>query len=403
MNILQVISTVDPEQGGMPEAFRQMAFALKDLGYQPETVTLDSPDASWLQLVPGTIHALGPSRHKYAFNKQLIPWLDKHISTYDAVVVHGIWQYHGFAVPHVARKHSIPYFVFVHGQLDPWFKIAFPLKHAKKWLYWNLVGFRALRDAAAVLFTSDLERDLARRSFKRYRAREAIIGFGISAPESRPVQQRELFLHKFNNLTNKRLLLFLSRLHPKKGCDLLIQSFSQIASRDPDLHLVIAGPDEDGEQKKLVALAAAHGIAERITWTGMLNGDLKWGAFHAAEVFVLPSHSENFGLVVAEALACGLPVLITDKVNIWMDVLREGAGFVETDTLQGTLKLLDRWLGCSKEQISLMRMRSKICFERQFEIHQPARRLVDLIERRPHVQGNADIQLDELSEKPGGL
>ena len=303
------------------------------------------------------------------------------LKEFDAVLVDGIWQFQSFGTWLGTRRNSPPYFVFVHGALDPWFKRAYPLKHIKKWLYWPWAEYRVLRDAQAVLFTCDEERILARQSFWLYQAKEAIIDFGIPEPGGNPHGQHEEFFRSYPSTRNKRLLLFLSRIHPKKGCDLLIEAFAKVAERDPALHLVMAGPDQEGWQQKLVDLSKARGVENRITWTGMLTGDKKWGAFHAAEVFVLPSHSENFGIVVVEALACRLPVLISDKVNIWREIVQDGAGFAEPDTLDGTVALLERWLGLSADELLQMRIRARACFEGHFEIQQAARKLVKVIEQ----------------------
>jgi glycosyltransferase involved in cell wall biosynthesis len=232
-----------------------------------------------------------------------------------------------------------------------------------------------------VLFTCDEERILARESFWLYQVNEAIIDFGIPDPSGDPHEQRKQFFRSYPALRNKRLLLFLSRIHQKKGCDLLIEAFARVAARDPALHLIMAGPDQEGWQQELMALAQARGVKDRITWTGMLIGDMKWGAFHAAEVFVLPSHSENFGIVVAEALACGVPVLITDKVNIWREIVQDDAGFAELDTIEGTVALLERWLGLSADELHQMRNRARACFEDRFEIQQAAKKLVSVIEQ----------------------
>ena len=113
----------------------------------------------------------------------------------------------------------------------------------------------------------------------------------------------------------------------------------------------------------------------------MLTGDMKWGAFHAAEIFMLPSHSENFGIVVAEALACRVPVLVSDKVNIWRAIVQDGAGFAEPDTLDGTVTLLERWIGLSTDEIHQMRIRARACFEDRFKVQQAAKKLVSVIER----------------------
>ncbi len=392
MNILHVIGTLDPAFGGPVEALRQQTVALHELGHRSEVVTSDPADAPWLHDFPGMIYALGPSWLKYRYNPRLMGWLQAHVGRYDVVIASGIWQYQTFAVWRAARRTGFPYFVFVHGMLDPWFKRAFPLKHAKKWLYWPWATYPVLRDAEAVLFVTDKERLLARQSFWLYRAHEAVVGYGIGDPGGDPLELRKRFLDAYPTLAGKRLVLFISRIHPKKGCDLLIDAFAQAALRDPSLYLIMAGPDTDGWQAGLMDLARAREVAERIHWTGMLSGELKWGAFRAAEVFVLPSHSENFGVVVVEALACGLPVLITDKVNIWQEIVEDGAGFAETDTQAGAAALLRRWLALPPERVSEMRVRARACFERHFTARQAAHALVDVIERRREGSHEGNLQ-----------
>ena len=135
----------------------------------------------------------------------------------------------------------------------------------------------------------------------------------------------------------------MGRLHPKKGCDLLLEAYAATLANDPAWRLVFAGPDASGWQQTLQSRADALGIADRIVWTGMLRDTLKWSAFAAAEVFVLPSHQENFGIAVAESLACGVPVLISREVNIWREIEAANAGFVAPDTIEGTTSLLTRW------------------------------------------------------------
>lgn len=381
MKILQVISTLNPSLGGQLEALIQSVHGFDILGHKSEVLTLDGLDAPWIASFPAVVHALGPGIGRYKFTMRLIPWLKLHSRDYDAVLIHGIWQFQSFGTWLAVRSDSPPYFVFIHGALDPWFKRVYPLKHVKKWLYWPWAEYRVLRDAQAVLFTCDEERILARKSFWLYQVNEAIVDFGIPDPGGDPHRQREHFFQGFPSLRRQRLLLFLSRFHPKKGCDLLIEAFARVAAKDPALHLVMAGPDQEGWRQKLMAQTQARGVKDRITWTGMLTGDMKWGAFHAAEVFVLPSHSENFGIVVAEALACRLPVLITDKVNIWREIVQDGAGFAEQDTFDGTVALLERWLGLSVDEIHQMRGRARACFESHFEIQQAAKKLINVIEQ----------------------
>jgi len=323
--------------------------------------------------------AVGPAFFRYGYAPRLVEFLQLHVHEYDIVIVNGLWQYCGLAVWRVMKRLDVPYIVFTHGMLDPWFKKTYPLKHLKKWLYWPWAEYRVLRDARYVVFTCEDERLLARESFWLYKVREAVTSFGTSSPPIESERLTEEFFSTYPAIRGKRLALFLSRIQAKKGCDILIEAFASVALQDESLHLVIAGPDQEGWVLQLKELACRLGIAERITWTGMLLGDLKWGAYYASEVFCLSSHQENFGIVVAEALACGRPVLISNKVNIWREIETDKAGFVESDTVEGTLRNLERWLALNEKEYGAMANRAMATFQRRFHIDRAAMRLLEII------------------------
>ncbi len=358
------------------EAVCQISRVLEGMGHRTEVVSTDDPASAWLADLPFQTHALGPGRTSYAYVPRLVPWLKANAERFDAVIVNGLWQYPSFAVWRALRGTPTPYFVYTHGMLDPWFKRTYPLKHLKKRLYWPWGEYRVLRDAKAVLFTCAEEKLLARQSFSRYSATEVVVSFGTSAPAGDPDRQREAFLSMHPELRGKRLLLFLGRIHAKKGCDLLIEAFGLAARMDPALRLVMAGPDQSGWRAALERRASGLGVGERISWPGMLTGDAKWGAFYASEAFVLPSHQENFGIAVAEALACGLPVLISDKVNIWREIAGDGAGLVAEDDAEGTRRMLDQWMQMDAQAKAEMGRRAPLCFRRHFEISRAAQSLV---------------------------
>ena len=387
MKLLRVISSIDPNGGGPIEGVTKIGEELKRMGHVQEIVCLDAPNQPFVVSHPAKVHALGPSKGSYRYNPALDLWLSAHARNYDAVIVNGIWQYHSFGTWRALAGTGVPYFVFTHGMLDPWFKRTYPLKHVKKWLYWPWAEYRVLRDATAVIFTCEEERLLARKSFWLYRCNEAVTAYGTSAPPDDAEGLKEKFLTQHPGLRGKRLFLFLSRIHEKKGCDLLIEAFARVAPNHPDLHLVMAGPDQTGWAVQLKAQAARLGIAARITWPGMLQGDDKWGAFHATEVFCLPSHQENFGIVVAEALGCGKPVLISDKVNIWREIEADGAGIVRPDTVEGTIDALRTWLALTPEAQNSMREAGRHCFENRYRIERVAADLVDIISR--HLNAGA--------------
>ncbi len=380
MRILHAIHSTNPKGGGPIEGVRQLAARNMAAGHEIEIVTLDAPNSSWLRDIPIECHAMGPSLLSYGYTPRFVPWLRENHRRYDVVIVNGIWQYNSFGTWRALRDTSTPYCVFTHGMLDPWFKRNYPLKHLKKLLYWPWGDYRVLRDALAVLFTSEEERRLARQSFWLYRCDECVITYGTSGPTGNKAQQLRLFFQAFPELEAKRFLLFLGRIHEKKGCDLLIQAFanslSQLQNKDglqlDDLHLVFAGPDDNLFARRLKEMAMRLGVNSKVTWTGMLSGDLKWGSFHCADAFVLPSHQENFGIAVAEALACGVPVLISNKVNIWREIKMHQAGIIESDDLEGTTLMLKKWMRLSPDDRAAMKANAATCFHHCFNIEKVA-------------------------------
>jgi glycosyltransferase involved in cell wall biosynthesis len=179
------------------------------------------------------------------------------------------------------------------------------------------------------------------------------------------------------------VLLFLSRIQEKKGCDILIKAFAKLAAQHPKLHLVMAGPDQTGWVQTLKTLAQELGIAERVSWPGMLKGDMKWGAFYASDAFILTSHQENFGIVVAEALGCGLPVLISDKVNIWREIEADGAGIVNSDTVEGSVQTLQTWLALGPDARQQMALQAKATFAKRFTVKAMCESLCHAIRKFP--------------------
>jgi glycosyltransferase involved in cell wall biosynthesis len=384
MRVVYVIHSANPAGGGPIEGVKQMGVVNRRLGHMIEVVCMDPPPAPWLADFPLPIHPMGPARSGYGYTPRLIPWLRQHASEYDMVVVNGLWQFNGFGVWRALRKTGQPYCLFTHGMLDPWFKRHYPLKHLKKWLYWPWAEYRILRDAAAVLFTSEEERIQARRSFWLYRCREIVVNYGTAGPGGDSAAQGNLFLEKFPALRGKRVLLFLGRIHEKKGCRELIEAFRQVffqRGKDAgDIRLVMAGPADSDFARELRSDAERYGLADWLLWPGMLTGDLKWGAFHAADAFILPSHQENFGISVAEALACGVPVLISNKVNIWREIEQDQVGLVDSDDTDGAIRLLERWAPLDGSWREEVRPKCRDCFLRRFEITKAAHGVIDVFQ-----------------------
>jgi len=380
LRILHFIHSIDPATGGPVEGLRQRCSIYRMNGHVVEVACLDSPASVAGWDFPAKISALGPGWGVFGYSRRVMPWLKANLSRFDVVFLDGVWQYNLYAAHRALAGTDIPWAIFVHGMLDPYFRERYSLKHIKKVIYWKCFLGKIMCDASAVLFTCEEEKILARQSFTPYKIKERVVPYGTFGPDCDLHEAREEFLARWPELRGKRLALALGRIHPKKATDILIEAYAKTLGRDDRWHLVIAGPDQIGWQKELEALAAQLGISHRITWAGMLEGTLKWGAFSAAEVFVIPSHQENFGIVVAEAQACGLPVIFSEKVNIWREVMNYWAGLVGEDTIEGTTITLQRWSELSAEEVDELRLRSKKCFHELFDFNVTSKRAMADVE-----------------------
>ena len=375
MHILHMINTLSPDSGGPPEAVRQLTKGYLAIGATIEVVCLDNPRAEFLSDINCPVHALDQSFvGRYSFSPRLWRWLRTNVGRFDGIVMNGIWSFPGVALRFAARRAGKPYGVFTHGALDPWFNRKYPFKHLKKLLYWP-IQHAVLRDALAVFFTSKTERDLAKTSFSPGEWNSVVVPYGIVEPlvsPEGPAAQIEAFYCKLPKLRGRHYLLFLARIHEKKGCDLLLEAFAKLAAAASDVDLVIAGPDQVRMQAKLIRMAEQLGIADRVHWPGLIGGDVKWGALRACDAFILPSHQENLGISVVEALSVGRPVLITYQVNIWQEIKADGVGLADEDTLEGIVRLLQAWFDLLPAERAAMAARAEPCFSSRFSMKQAA-------------------------------
>ena len=280
MRLLHVICTTDSESGGPIEALKRISDVMVRDGHTIQAVSLESPTEAAKRNFTFPLMGIGSGIGKYRFATSLTPWIKQNAGNYDAVILHGLWNYSSAGAWRALRNLRTPYFIFAHGMMDPWFKAKYPIKHFAKQLYWTLIEGRVLRGARRVLFTCGEEMVQARNVFRGHPYRERVVLFGTADPRTESATAVAEFRNAFPTLKNRKSLLFLSRIHPKKGCDLLINAFADCLAEIPaDLDLVMAGPDQVGWTNELKALASKRGVAERVHWTGMLTGNLKWGAF----------------------------------------------------------------------------------------------------------------------------
>ncbi len=387
MKLLRAIHSLNPAGGGPVEGIRQMTPILARRGVETTVLCQDDPGAPWLADFPATVHALGEGEG-YGASRRLVRWLDEYVRTFDCACVHGVWKFHGYAVRRTARRHGVPYLLYPHGMLDPWFNRRYPLKRIKKQIYWWWMEYWNFRYAARVCFTSQEEMRLAAQSFVPYRATGTVIPYGTVSPEIDLDAAASAFRRDFDLADSERILLYLGRFHEKKGIDMLIQAWKRLQKGVNGAaagRLILAGPRGDPAYEARLRRAAGADWSEesdqgKSIWRiRALNGPSKWGALRAARFLVLPSHQENFGMVVAEALAAGTPVLLTRQVNIWREVVEAGAGWAEEDTEDGVLSLLQRAMLVPDDESTAMRNRARACFAEHFDLDRGAERFVEVL------------------------
>ena len=347
MKILRVISSMNPISGGPCQGIRNSIPHLQKMGTVNDVVCLDNEDDFYGVDDNFTIFKLGKGITSYQYSSKLLKWLEKNIVNYDAVIVHGIWQYPNYAVYKVIKslnkqKKIVPkVIVMPHGMLDPYFQ----KDASRKWkakrneIVWELTEKRAINAADAMFFTCEEELLLARTTFDGYHPRKEInVGYGIQNPPEK-TEQQQLAFQAILPTFDSSYWLYLSRIHPKKGIDLLIKSYISLCSSNVDVpDLVIAGPVDSEYAKEMIDLAQNN---SKIHFTGMLKGDAKWGAMYGCEAYLLPSHQENFGIAIVEAMACRKPVLVTQQVNIWREIKASDSGWIlETSTANNIEKIL---------------------------------------------------------------
>ncbi len=368
----EVLSHVDPRYGGLSAAVPALTAAIEAEGrYATRVAAFCLPEE---QRVPDRMGAerisFWPvSRMVWLRDRGLRTRWEALVAASDGVHIHGLWEQSSASAAAAARREGKPYVVSAHGMLEPW---ALRNKRWKKRVYSALVERSVVQGAACLHALTRAEAV----NYREYGAKGAIaiIPNGVRIPgEVSP----EIFLAAHPQLRGKRLVLFLGRLHPKKGVDLLVDAWGELAGSWPEAHLVLAGPDEDGTRAKLEEQIATRGLRESVSFTGMLSGAIKWSALAAASCFTLPSHSEGLSMGVLEAMGMGLPVLVTEGCHM-PEVLETGAGW-QTRPMAGELATALGTFLCNSDGVNrAMGERGRRLVEERYSWESVGARMADL-------------------------
>ncbi len=342
LRILQVIASLAPRYGGPSVACPALARALVRLGATVTVFTTNVDGPRKYRLPSGTTEQRDGVQYEYfdgwtwpaeyKFSPALARALFHRVAAFDVVHIYSMYIFSATAAAWACRRRGVPYLLQPHGTLDPYLRRRHALrKRAYEWL----VERRNFRHAAAVLFNTPEEHRLAEAWLNHLVGsaevpERAVVPVGVEehwfAP-SDPAVCASL-LARFPELSGKQWIIFFGRLSFKKGLDVLARAFAEVARRNPQAHLVVAGPDTEGLGAQLRAWLQQSQVLEKASFVGVLDSQQSRALLGAGTVFVLPSYSENFGQAVAEAMACGLPVVISDRVNLCSAVAQAGAGVV---------------------------------------------------------------------------
>lgn len=355
MRILHLIPSLSPLRGGPSQAILDMVQAQRQQGLQSEIVTTDDHGTAVLSVPYGqrvesaSIAELsGPSvpvwffprvcsfiapLREFAIAPALVPWLWHHLPTYDLVHVHAIFNFPTTVGMAIARHHHIPYIVRPLGSLCQW---SLQQGRLKKQGYLKLGGDRLLKHSARLHFTSEQEQQEAWE--QGFRSPSFVLPHGVTMSPPVPDARRQL-RETLGLAIDEPVLLFMSRLHPKKGLEVLLEAIAQLAHQR--FHLVIAGQGNPLYEAQLEQHISAKGIGRRVHQVGFVTGADKDRLLQGADLFVLPSYSENFGLVLMEAMAAGLPVMTTPNVAIAPLIQESQTGWVVALEAQAIAKKLE--------------------------------------------------------------
>ncbi|MBU2850411.1 glycosyltransferase [Acidithiobacillus ferrivorans] len=334
MKVLHIIESFSPRYGGPVSVAMALACAQADLGHDVTVCTTNLDYPQGILRPPGRAAICDnrvqvlyfPAQFRpLTFSAQLRSFIKNNITTFDILHIHGLYRFPPTYAAYWARKQKIPYIVMPHGALDPYLYTKSSRSVWLKRFYERWFDLPNLHGAGAIHYTAEDERQ--RAAFLGLRAPSFIIPNGIDWGRYAQLPAWGAFRSALG-LGDAPLVLFLGRLHPKKGLDLLIPAFDTIRRRIAGAQLAIVGPENDSFGQQVRAWVSERGLTDSVHFIGHLDGVDVIQAYVDADVFVLPSYTENFGLTVVEAMACALPVVISDQVNIHAEVAQSGAGLV---------------------------------------------------------------------------
>ena len=429
MNVLHVIPSLSPKDGGPSFAVKAMAEALAGEGVQVTIATTAAAESApiigdQLSVIgresrrenaptePGGYRIMCVRRNfePYKVSFSLARWLRANIAQFDLIHIHALFSFSSTMAARIARKNAVPYVLRPLGVLNRWGMQN--RRRLPKLVSFRLVELPILLHSAAIQYTSEAERNEAAELNQQLAEHEsAVIPLPIEQrawSKEQRAESGQQFFATFPRAQGKRIILFLSRIDRKKGLELLIDAFAMVRQKDKDVALIIAGEGEESYVREVRELRERAKRSEHehehehehddVIWTGHLGGEMKAAALAAADVFVLPSASENFGIAAAESLAAGVPTIVSEEVALSSDIRRYDAGLiVERDAKQLAGAIAD--LLSNKERAATLAANGRRIAEERYSPKAVGKALHELyqqiIRRREKGEGRQTTRLQD--------
>ena len=371
--VLRIVTSLNPKLGGPPVGIINNSIALMRNGFEVDILTSDPINSNYFKNKNIKIINLGSGIGKYGLNFKLFFWLIKNKKKYDNFIIHGLWQFNTLIARILIKK---KYYVFPHGSLNPYYSTEF-FKKLKKQIYWLLIEKRNLLECKSLLLTSIEEKKNILKSYvNTSNINLQVMQYGILKPEIDLNNAKKIFTNKFSILKNKNFYIFIGRFHQVKGCDILLRSVKKVLDKKLQINILMVGPNNK-YKTKLIKLCKKLKISKNVFWSDFLSGNLKWGAIASSKAMLLPSHAENFGISIVEALSTGTPVITTNKVNIYKDIKKYKAGFISNDNINSFSKNLIKFLKYKNQK--KMKSNALNCFNKKFNLEFNQQKFISLL------------------------
>jgi glycosyltransferase involved in cell wall biosynthesis len=383
MKILHLVGFY-PEIGGPFAATKELLIKLYEKGISVKVLSpipknYDKEKLNFIKDLPFEVEYIEEQLPRFiipSFSLRFISRIKELHRSYDLLHLAGIFDFYSIPVVSMDLK-------FIYSSRGTFMKEAYKMrkfKKLKKDFYMSIVGKKILKKAKRIHLLTQEEKEHFLEFYPEFEYKIRVIPNGLDLSLFKANFNKSDLIKKYPHLKDKKIILFLSRINWKKGLDILIPAFAKLHNEDKKYHLLIVGKDDgDSFEKRVRQWVNEYGLTDAVTFTGLLTGKDKLIAFYGSDVFVLPSYSENFGVAVVEAMACGVPIVVSDKVGISKEIMQYNAGTIVKTNVEDVYNGI-RNVFQNLDKAKDMALNAKIMVHNLYDINKVADEMIKMYE-----------------------